>query len=189
MSTQSGLARGKRALIGRFRNYVLPGQLEDRIGCRALKQKTRAGTGPDAGSWTSQTYSWWDRIAVNTSEPHRPRMMRPMPPMRPMPRLRILPLRSPYKDVFSEVSISDLEVGNTAVQPFSSLLGSKLVAADGTFPGTMNNNRFDSESLLNPYGEYGSPYHPRSIFNRFGEYGSPYGNFSPFNVYGKPAHH
>jgi hypothetical protein len=93
-----------------------------------------------------------DRVAVNASESRRTRLMRPMKPMR---RLRMLPLRLPYKDVFSKVSVSDLPENSIGINSLSSLLESKLVAADGTILGKVNTNRFDSESLLNPYGAYG----------------------------------
>lgn len=60
---------------------------------------------------------------------------------------------------------------------------SYLKAADGQFLGRVSENTYDSESLLNQYGPYGSPYSPTSIFNSYSQYGSPYGNFSINNPY------
>jgi hypothetical protein len=58
-----------------------------------------------------------------------------------------------------------------------------LEAADGTFLGKLTPNEYDSESIFNEYGNYGSEYSPTSIFNSYGSYGSEYSNLSPFNEY------
>jgi hypothetical protein len=59
----------------------------------------------------------------------------------------------------------------------------RIIAADGTFLGTLNENRYDTNSIYNEYGTYGSPYSIQSIFNQYGSYGSDYSNLSPFNNY------
>ena len=52
----------------------------------------------------------------------------------------------------------------------------QIYAPDGQFLGNLNNNRYDPNSVANPYGQYGSRYSPNSINNPYG----PYGNrFSP----------
>jgi hypothetical protein len=58
-----------------------------------------------------------------------------------------------------------------------------LVSPDGTYLGKLNDNRYDPDSVSNPYGEYGSKYSPNSINNSYGEYGSRYSNKSPNNPY------
>lgn len=58
-----------------------------------------------------------------------------------------------------------------------------LVSPDGTYLGNLNNNRYDPNSVSNPYGQYGSQYSPNSINNPYGTYGSPYSNKSPNNPY------
>lgn len=58
-----------------------------------------------------------------------------------------------------------------------------IVAPDGTYLGNLNNNRYDPNSVSNPYGPYGSPYAPNSINNPYGVYGSPYSPSSPNNPY------
>jgi len=60
----------------------------------------------------------------------------------------------------------------------------KLYGDDGTYLGTVNNNPYDSESISNPYGKYGSPYSSESINNSYGKYGSPYSSESATNPYG-----
>jgi hypothetical protein len=58
-----------------------------------------------------------------------------------------------------------------------------LYAPDGTYLGEMNRNKYDPNSISNPYGEYGSKYSPKSINNPYGVYGSKYSDQSPNNPY------
>ena len=58
-----------------------------------------------------------------------------------------------------------------------------IVSPDGTYLGNLNNNRYDPNSVANPYGRYGSPYSPNSINNPYGRYGSPYSPNSARNPY------
>ena len=60
---------------------------------------------------------------------------------------------------------------------------SYIEAQDGTFLGTLSQNPYDTDSIFNRYGQYGSSYSPLSIFNRYGNYGSLYSDLSPFNQY------
>ncbi|MFQ5662849.1 MAG: hypothetical protein ACE5HL_03350 [Terriglobia bacterium] len=60
---------------------------------------------------------------------------------------------------------------------------SYVLAADGTFLGSLNPNPYDQESIFNEYGPYGSKYSPTSIFNEFGTYGSKFSHLSPYNPY------
>jgi len=50
--------------------------------------------------------------------------------------------------------------------------------------GKLSRNRFDPDSVSNPYGRYGSEYSPDSTNNEYGA-GSPYRADSPTNVYGE----
>ena len=50
----------------------------------------------------------------------------------------------------------------------------KIIAPDGTYRGNLNNNRFDPNSISNPYGRYGNPYSPDSVNNPYSPYGNPY---------------
>lgn len=58
-----------------------------------------------------------------------------------------------------------------------------LLAQDGQFLGMLSSNRYQSDSVMNEYGTYGSKYSTTSIFNQYGRYGSPYASYSPFNPY------
>jgi len=58
-----------------------------------------------------------------------------------------------------------------------------VVGRDGQYLGNLNNNRFDPNSIANPYGRYGSPYSPDSVTNPYGRYGSPYSPESATNPY------
>ncbi|AGA78886.1 hypothetical protein [Echinicola vietnamensis] len=60
---------------------------------------------------------------------------------------------------------------------------SYLEADDGTFLGKLTSNEYDSESVLNKYGNFGSQYSTTSIFNEYGTYGGTYSSQSPFNEY------
>ena len=56
-----------------------------------------------------------------------------------------------------------------------------LEAQDGQFLGKVVSDKFDSDSILNKYGPYGSRYSKTSIFNRYSDYGSHYGRNSVNN--------
>ena len=58
-----------------------------------------------------------------------------------------------------------------------------IVANDGQFLGKLSLNIYDIESIMNPYGIYGSIYSATSIHNQYSIYGSPYSSLSPFNPY------
>lgn len=49
--------------------------------------------------------------------------------------------------------------------------------------GKLNASKYDSESIWNEYGTYGSEYNTNSIWNEYGTYGSEYSSYSPFNSY------
>jgi hypothetical protein len=49
--------------------------------------------------------------------------------------------------------------------------------------GNLSANPYDSDSVNNSYGRYGSEYSADSINNPYGQYGSPYSNDSANNLY------
>jgi hypothetical protein len=68
----------------------------------------------------------------------------------------------------------------TAALAASALAGSPiLVGPQGQYLGRLNSNRFDPDSVANPFGPYGSRFSPDSINNPFGRWGS---RFSPDGV-------
>jgi hypothetical protein len=60
----------------------------------------------------------------------------------------------------------------------------QLYDSQGNFRGNLNSNRYDPDSVANPYGRYGSQYSPESINNPYGA-GSQYNADSPSNPYGQ----
>ncbi|OKH12112.1 hypothetical protein NIES592_19035 [Fischerella major NIES-592] len=54
------------------------------------------------------------------------------------------------------------------------------MAQDRTFLGIVSPNRYDSDSICNRYGDYGSRY-GNGIFNRYGKYGDRYSEQSAYN--------
>lgn len=61
----------------------------------------------------------------------------------------------------------------------------KIYSSDGKFLGNLNANRFDPDSVANPFGRYGNPYSPDSVNNQFGRYGNPYSPEGIRNPYGR----
>lgn len=59
----------------------------------------------------------------------------------------------------------------------------QLWAADGQFLGVLSSDRYDSNSINNPYGIYGGRYGMYSISNPYGVYGGTHGMYSPYNIY------
>ena len=59
-----------------------------------------------------------------------------------------------------------------------------LYSYDGKdYLGKLVTNKYDSDSIWNEYGTYGSKYQTNSIWNEYGKYGSKYQSTSAFNPY------
>jgi hypothetical protein len=73
----------------------------------------------------------------------------------------------------------DPQVG---LQPTGEIL---LFAQDNknTYLGKLTTDTYDSESIFNEYGTYGSKYSTNSIWNEYGNFGSKYSTYSAFNPY------
>lgn len=54
---------------------------------------------------------------------------------------------------------------------------------EGEYLGRYSSNPYDSQSVSNPYGQYGSQYSSQSVNNPYGQYGSPYSSKSVNNPY------
>lgn len=75
-------------------------------------------------------------------------------------------------------------VSSAHADPFCDLvIGSRIQASDGTFLGVVSKDKYNLESISNPYARYGNQYSPDSILNPYGIYGSKYGPKSPWNQY------
>lgn len=74
-----------------------------------------------------------------------------------------------------------------AVFSFNLAYGQTLLIYGGedhdVYLGKLNASEYDSESIWNEYGSYGSKYNSNSIWNEYGRYGSSYSSYSPFNEY------
>lgn len=57
----------------------------------------------------------------------------------------------------------------------------------GKYLGNLSANRYDPNSVNNPYGRYGSRYSSDSINNPYGKYGSRYSSSSANNPYATNA--
>lgn len=55
----------------------------------------------------------------------------------------------------------------------------------GEFHGCLNCDQFQSKSICNEFGTYGSQYNSDSIWNPYGSVGSKYNSNSPWSRYGK----
>lgn len=75
----------------------------------------------------------------------------------------------------------------TPTQPgFGSIKGPLILIADNndkTYLGKLTTNKFDSDSIFNEFGTYGSNFSIYSIWNEFGTYGSKFSIYSPFNQF------
>lgn len=60
-------------------------------------------------------------------------------------------------------------------------------SAHRDFLGCLNCNQYDSGSVCNRYGTYGSKYQSNSIWNPYGTFGSKYSTSSPWNSYSNSA--
>jgi hypothetical protein len=54
---------------------------------------------------------------------------------------------------------------------------------NSVYLGCLTCNQFNSESICNAFGTYGSSFSSSSIWNQFGTYGSPFQTFSPWNSF------
>lgn len=63
------------------------------------------------------------------------------------------------------------------------LEGAIIIANDNQYLGKISKNQYDSDSINNSFGTYGSEYSVYSIFNSFGTYGSEFSTLSPFNQF------
>lgn len=106
---------------------------------------------------------------------------KPFLPYTPYNRYMMAKLPLGYVDVFIDedaiYNYSSLD------QKYNKFVGCSIYSSDKIFLGKINFNKYDSESIANKYGQYGSEYASNSIFNKYGNYGSEYSAVSPFNKY------
>jgi hypothetical protein len=65
--------------------------------------------------------------------------------------------------------------------------GEKMMVFGGrghkVYLGCLTCSKYDTESVLNAYGDFGSAYSTSSVHNKYGDYGSKYGDSSACNPY------
>lgn len=76
---------------------------------------------------------------------------------------------------------SELVISPDAAVEALILSGAVVVAHDGQYLGELSCNTFASDSILNEFGKYGSPFSSTSIWNEFGQYGSEFSSKSAFS--------
>ena len=89
------------------------------------------------------------------------------------------------KSLFTSVIISLLlsAVSASHAQTLcETVRGATIIAEDGESIGVIE-NKYESDSILNEYGQFGSEYSDKSIWNEYGTYGGKYSSMSPFNEY------
>ncbi|QGM28956.1 hypothetical protein GI482_00345 [Bacillus sp. N3536] len=59
----------------------------------------------------------------------------------------------------------------------------ELYGQDGEYLGILTTNKFQSDSVFNEFGSYGSKFSSTSIWNKFGTYGSEFSTYSAFNKF------
>lgn len=67
-------------------------------------------------------------------------------------------------------------------EEFFQILGSRIIAPDGTYLGMVVADTANPQSIINTWGQYGFTQSPTSIFNPTVPYGGDDGIFSPFNA-------
>ncbi len=72
----------------------------------------------------------------------------------------------------------------STAQSLSDLDGNAFLGHPSThqFLGSISSNRYDSDSICNRYGNYGSKYSALSVLNRYANYGSQYSDVSAYNL-------
>lgn len=108
---------------------------------------------------------------TSTPMPPPPTATRPVPTWTPKPAPTAAPAAIPAAAI-------PPPTGNLC----AFISGASIVAYDGVYLGRLT-NRYDEQSIYNPYGTYGSRYQSNSVNNPYGTYGSEYSALSPNNRY------
>ena len=81
------------------------------------------------------------------------------------------------------ITVTESVVPPTEFNNLDYLEGAIIIANDNQYLGKISKNQYDSDSINNEFGTYGSEFSSYSIFNEFGTYGSEFSNLSPFNMF------
>ena len=83
----------------------------------------------------------------------------------------------------TDSSTKTITVTETNFNNLDYLEGAIIIANDNEYLGKISKSQFDSDSINNQFGTYGSQFSAYSIFNNFGTYGSEFSSLSPFNKF------
>jgi len=74
---------------------------------------------------------------------------------------------------------------NSTISDYCDYLNMFIFAQDDKqqYLGKITTNKFDSESIINEFGSYGSEFSSTSIRNEFSTYGSEFGTYSAYNEF------
>jgi hypothetical protein len=104
-----------------------------------------------------------------------------------MPASQVLDYKNSYFITVStniEISSANSTYSNTSTTQNAYSFPLHLYSNDGKeYLGKLVTNEYDSDSIWNKYGDYGSKYSTTSIWNTYGDYGSAYSSESAFNEY------
>lgn len=93
----------------------------------------------------------------------------------------------PYDVIFNaQATVPANTTPPQTTNPVTGVLASEISVYSNdlkTYLGTLSTNTYDSESIFNQYGTYGSKYSTLSIWSTYGTYGSSYSLESAFNEY------
>lgn len=92
-----------------------------------------------------------------------------------------------YEQLLQKWNVEDYKESASEIVPPSQtvvITFPELYSNDGkTYLGELTSNEYNSDSVFNAYGTYGSKYSIDSIWNTYGTYGSAYSSESAFNEY------
>lgn len=85
--------------------------------------------------------------------------------------------------ITSLLAFSGLMATPSSAQSLSDLDGNAFLYHPATdqFLGVVSSDRYDGNSICNPYGDYGSKYSDLSIRSQYGLYGDRYSDTSAYN--------
>lgn len=83
----------------------------------------------------------------------------------------------------SVLALSGMMATPSLAQSLSDLDGNAFLYHPPTnqFLGAVSSNRYNDDSICNPYGAYGNRYSDLSVLDRYGPYGDRYSETSAFN--------
>jgi len=75
--------------------------------------------------------------------------------------------------------------GKQLALPYCSYVGMYIFAQDQNiqYLGLITSNQFNTESIINDFGDYGSQFSSTSIRNQFSTYGSQFSSYSAYNEF------